>query len=80
MEYTKPEGYKRFVTERVKLKDIIETTAPNTIERTKFKLAAPAAKVCRTLGAASFTDFALNRCFANRHAKSVEGVGVAMVI
>jgi hypothetical protein len=41
------------------VKDIIETVAPKTIERTKFKFAAPAAKVCLTLGGAALADFAL---------------------
>jgi hypothetical protein len=42
-----------------KLKDIIETVAPKTMERTKFKLAAPAARVCLTRGGAAFADLAL---------------------
>jgi len=42
-----------------KVKDIIETVAPKTIDNTKFKLAAPAAKVCLTLGGAALAAFAL---------------------
>jgi hypothetical protein len=42
-----------------KEKDIIETVVPKTTERTKFKLAAPAAKVCLTLGGGAFADLAL---------------------
>jgi hypothetical protein len=40
MEYTKPEGYKRFVVERVKLKDIVETKelALKEVERKKFEV------------------------------------------
>ena len=40
MEYTKPEGYKRFVVERIKLKDILETKelALKEVERKKFEV------------------------------------------
>jgi Replication initiator protein A len=40
MEYIKPEGYKKFVAERVKLKDIIETKelALKEVERKKFEV------------------------------------------
>lgn len=40
MEYTKPEGYKKFVEERIKLKDIQETKelALKEVERKKFEV------------------------------------------
>lgn len=40
MEYTKPDGYKKFVVERVKLKEIIETKelALKEVERKKFEV------------------------------------------
>jgi hypothetical protein len=55
MEYTKPEGYKRFVTERVKLKDIIETKelALKEVERKKFEVQVTEKKT-RELAALTF--------------------------
>ena len=55
MEYTKPEGYKRFVTERIKLKDIIETKelALKEVERKKFEVQVTEKKT-RELAALTF--------------------------
>jgi ribosomal protein S18 len=55
MEYTKPEGFKRFVTERIKLKDIIETKelALKEVERKKFEVQVTEKKT-RELAALTF--------------------------
>jgi Replication initiator protein A len=55
MEYTKPEGYKRFVVERIKLKDIQETKelALKEVERKKFEVQITEKKT-RELAALTF--------------------------